>query len=274
MKSALSKWSVVCLILCLEASLALAAQSRWVETEGGRIRLIGLPSPDGQSYRAALDVDLKPGWKTYWRAQGNGDLPPQIDFSASQNILSAELDFPTPQLFAETYGDSVGYKGRAVLPIRVTPAPNGKPFTLRARGLIGVCEDICIPADFDLSLESDKGATRMDTAMLLRDAYGKLPAKPTDRHAIVSASLKGGTDNEITVQARVPTDAREVRLFVDPPMNWPVNHAPQIHRDEELVTFSFAVSVFGKTPKLVGETVRFTLVADGQSVQQAVVVEE
>ena len=41
-----------------------------------------------------LDIDLKPGWKTYWRDPGDAGVPPQLDVSASTNVAGAELRFP------------------------------------------------------------------------------------------------------------------------------------------------------------------------------------
>ena len=44
-----------------------------------------------------LDIDLKPGWKTYWRDPGDAGVPPLLDVSASTNIAAAEFDFPAPK---------------------------------------------------------------------------------------------------------------------------------------------------------------------------------
>jgi hypothetical protein len=38
---------------------------------------------DDGKIMAVLDVDLEPGWKTYWRDPGSAGIPPMLDFSQS-----------------------------------------------------------------------------------------------------------------------------------------------------------------------------------------------
>jgi len=40
---------------------------------------------------AGLVLDIAPGWKTYWRHPGAAGVPPQFDWSRSENLRSVQL---------------------------------------------------------------------------------------------------------------------------------------------------------------------------------------
>jgi DsbC/DsbD-like thiol-disulfide interchange protein len=115
--------------------------------------LPGWRSADG-THVAALKIQLAPGWKTYWRAPGDAGIPPMIDWSGSENLAKIMPVWPTPQVFSQNGMTSVGYKDALVLPIVLTPAQQGQPISLSGQLQIGICKDVCVPADlgFDAAL--------------------------------------------------------------------------------------------------------------------------
>ena len=66
----------------------------WIEKEPARYRMVAA-EVDGTPY-AALQIELKPGWHTYWRYPGASGLVPEFDFEGSRNIVVAEPLFPAP----------------------------------------------------------------------------------------------------------------------------------------------------------------------------------
>ncbi|MEM9732538.1 MAG: hypothetical protein AAF903_03505 [Pseudomonadota bacterium] len=72
MKSALTSIALA----LLATTAAHGASSQWFETEGAKIRLVGLPSADGKMIDAGLQIELEEGWKTYWKSPGASGLPP------------------------------------------------------------------------------------------------------------------------------------------------------------------------------------------------------
>ena len=42
-------------------------------------------------HMAALQLDLAPGWKTYWRQPGDSGLAPRFDFSQSEGVQTVEV---------------------------------------------------------------------------------------------------------------------------------------------------------------------------------------
>ena len=155
--------------ICLSAMLLLpqhAAASpqatSWIDGHGSRVRLLvgGSPKSDGSIERfAALQIELEPGWKTYWRQPGPaGGIPPVIQWSASTNLKQAKLMFPAPARLPDRYGITYGYKNSVTLPIALEPIASNQPIRLVVHAFFGVCREICVPAqaNFDVSLTPSK----------------------------------------------------------------------------------------------------------------------
>lgn len=119
--------------------------------------LPGWRSADG-THVAALRIKLAPGWKTYWRAPGDAGIPPMIDWSGSENLAQMLPVWPTPHVFSQNGMTSVGYKEELVLPIVLTPMDSSRQISLSGQLQIGICKDVCVPADlgFDAALTLDK----------------------------------------------------------------------------------------------------------------------
>ena len=76
--------------------------------------------------RAGVEIKLQPGWKTYWRYPGDSGVPPVFDFAASDNVKSATVLWPAPVRFADGGGNSIGYKGDVIFPLRIVPRDAGQ----------------------------------------------------------------------------------------------------------------------------------------------------
>ena len=98
------------------------------------------------THMAALRLDLAPGWKTYWRAPGEAGIPPEFDWSGSENVRGVTLHWPRPVVFHTNGMQSVGYHDQLVLPIEITKTAEGKPVSIALTVDFGVCSDICVPA--------------------------------------------------------------------------------------------------------------------------------
>src|SRR5262249_40519998 len=109
------------LLLPFGGAPALASSSDWYDAEGGRIRLVtvGMPNDKGV-LQGALQIDLKPGWKTYWIDPGDAGVPPSIDVSPSQNIASADMSFPAPHRFDDGFAVWAGYNEPVTFPVTFT----------------------------------------------------------------------------------------------------------------------------------------------------------
>ena len=80
-------------------------------------------------------------------------MPPSFDWSKSANLESAQGALSgTQALHATSAGDTIGYKGTVVFPVRLKPKDASKPIDVRLSLDYGVCKDICIPAEAELAL--------------------------------------------------------------------------------------------------------------------------
>lgn len=132
----------------------LGVASPWQETQMSQVRLVaGRQGLDGGKIVAGIEIELQDGWKTYWRSPGDaGGVPPELDWSGSQNVAETRLVYPAPKRFKDKAGETIGYKGRVVLPVLVEPADENQPVELRAQFHFGICRDICIPVAAELDL--------------------------------------------------------------------------------------------------------------------------
>lgn len=125
------------------------------------------------THLAALELQLAPEWKTYWRAPGDAGIPPAFDWSGSQNVASVRFHWPAPEVFLTNGLQSVGYHHNLMLPIEVTPKDASQPVRLQARVDLGVCKDICMPASLQLTanlLPPGKADPAITAAMKARPA--------------------------------------------------------------------------------------------------------
>ena len=119
----------------------LAAQLRpgWQTENGG--------------YMAAVELQLAPGWKTYWRSPGDAGIPPSFDWSGSTNVKYVRLHWPAPEVFDANGMQTIGYHGSLVLPVEITPEDPSRPVRLSLVMALGVCDEICLPATLELTSE-------------------------------------------------------------------------------------------------------------------------
>ena len=102
---------------------------------------------------AAVELNLAPGWKTYWRSPGEAGIPPTFDWSGSENVRSVRLHWPAPVVFQTNGMQTIGYHDNLILPVEITPETPGKPIRLRVRMELGICDEICLPAALDLAAD-------------------------------------------------------------------------------------------------------------------------
>lgn len=200
--------------LVLGASLSQSAETatEWVSTDQSRLRLIsaseGVKGHD--SLRVGLQIQLAPGWKTYWRSPGDAGIPPQLDWNGSENLKSVEILWPLPEKF-EAYGfSSWGYHDEVVFPIDIKLTETGKPLDLKLGIQLGICEDVCIPYmhEFTLSLGAEHGGATEEAAII--EAFARrVPEKIGSKNAVlteVRASSRGNKRFTVTVESARPLE--------------------------------------------------------------------
>jgi len=212
---------IACMAVIGSPSLAANA-SGWVEGHRSRVRLIA-GEATAQERWAGVEIALDPGFKTYWRNPGESGLPPSFDWSRSANVEAVELLWPAPARLEDGGGLSYGYAGGVVFPVRVTPRAPDKPVRLALTIDYGVCKDICIPAQADLSLDLAVG-TESPSSAPIRQARARVPqAQPLgaagDLSILSVTPVSDGGKQQIAVSVRAPARTTP-HLFVEGPDDW------------------------------------------------------
>jgi len=244
---------------------AAAAATHWLQSRGAKVRIVATPPDADGVIRAAVDIDLKPGWTTYWRNPGESGIPPQLTTTGSRNIKSARLDFPPPVALDEGGMSAIGYDAPVALPLRIRQAEPGKDSLLSAKLFLGVCKDICIPvrADFSLNIPAHSKPASSIASVVVAKAFTSLPEPESDTFAVRQVSLsKDGRD--LIVTARLPGGAPpgdRPQLFVAGPDGWSV--APARLKQQQGRMATFFVPVTGKPDAPSGAAKFILVVRDG-----------
>jgi DsbC/DsbD-like thiol-disulfide interchange protein len=228
--------------------------------------LPGWKAADGH-YMTAVSLTLAPGWKTYWRAPGEAGIPPEFDWSGSQNLGSVQIHWPSPRVISLNGMDSIGYLDGLTLPVEVTPLDPSKPVHLALQMDLGVCHDICMPAAVRLSADLT-GPGAPDAAIA-----AALKAGPIDGSAAGLAALTcrlTPIDDGLRVTADLdlpPQGGSETVVFeTEDPEVW-ISTSTADRRGKVLMASADLVPSSGKPFALDRSGVTVTILAEGHSVE-------
>ena len=177
----------VWLIILLSPVLANNMRSDWYSQGPVELRLVVGQTEDHQSM-LAVDIRLASGWHTYWHFPGDSGIVPQFDWSHSRDIQLQDPLFETPQRFQDAVGNTYGYEEKTVFlfPLQFSKIRHGissqdyPRITMKIN--MGVCRKICIPVEFNVSLNLDMlGSEEND--YLIRQALLRVP---THNHSELS----------------------------------------------------------------------------------------
>ncbi|MBY5584358.1 protein-disulfide reductase DsbD domain-containing protein, partial [Rhizobium leguminosarum] len=168
---------------------AHAEMSAWAENEGGRMRLVALAPDAGGKIRAALQIEPKPGWITYWKEPGNSGIPPQVTIAPESSVSLDAIAYPVPKHFFKGAIEDIAYDAPVTLPLSLT-APGKGPVTIDAAAFIGICKDICIPfqASFELKLGPAIQSHPQEEA-ILQAADARLPKPPSQDFDVTAHAM-------------------------------------------------------------------------------------
>ena len=185
--------------------------ARWDIGLHSAARLIaGSTAIDPASSATALGIEfrLEPGWKTYWRSPGDAGLPPEIDWSGSENLAKAAIQWPLPERETLFGFETFVYHDRVVLPVIASAVDPSRPIRLRAHVTYLVCEVLCVPAEATLALDlAPPPGTPTALSDLIASFAAKVPTHIGGDIAVERALLTEGHDGlalEVTVRAQTP----------------------------------------------------------------------
>lgn len=168
--------------------------------------------------------------------------------------------YPAPERYADASGETVGYEGEVVFPVRVTAA-GASAVTLGLDLFFAVCKDICIPAEASASIalstavRDPEGAASVEAAM----ADVPLPAK-----AVTAARIS--TEGGAPVLELELAEALE-DVFVEQPTA-AYFRRPAFSPDGR--TARLAIDNLRDPERLRGVTLRLTYLRNGRGLEQDV----
>lgn len=236
MRDFLQKWPVTFTLFCgVVPQQAAAAASPWQETDGARLRIVAEPARPGTTdLRGMLQIELEPGWKTYWREPGAAGIPPQISLG-DDSAPTVTIHYPAPEWHDDPYGSWAGYAQPVSLPLTFAAPADGWPASLTASVFLGICRDVCVPVsmDFDVSID-EKKPNAMQT-LLLDTAFSALPASASDRLSIGDAAWT--PDGALEIRLHRAASDTDPQLFVSAGSNRPFKKPVLVSDDGETVLF-------------------------------------
>lgn len=105
-----------------------------------------------------IGVKLMPakGWHSYWLNPGEVGLAPKVTWTLPQGVTAGPLQWPVPDRFIDAGVTTYGYAHESLLLVRLHNGSGlkaGSVLPLKAHVDVLVCEKLCVPESFDLSLD-------------------------------------------------------------------------------------------------------------------------
>lgn len=228
--------------------------------------LTGWRGADGR-HVAALRLDLKQGWKTYWRAPGDAGIPPRFDWRGSRNLSGVSITWPTPRAISQNGVRTIGYAETLTLPLHVMPKRKGESIMLDGTIELGLCKDVCLPLTLRISQELPQGAGKRDPGIVAALASRPYTAQEAGVGRVTCAvsPIKDG----LHLRAEIHLDRRGVDeiavIETDNPQIW-VAQAKTERQGVRLVAESELYHVNGDSFALNRDGIRITVIGGGQAV--------
>ena len=162
-------------VALLAVQPAAAAETPWQEVApNARTRLVTSDAlgPD-RTTLVGVELDMPQRMKTYWRISGETGIPTEIGTAGSAGVSLSTVRWPYPTIDnAGGYHDYV-YYGRVVIPLELTIGEGAA--TLQLSVVLGICDEICVPASASFALPLDFAKADAGNALRLKQALADVP---------------------------------------------------------------------------------------------------
>ena len=249
-----------------------ADASPWDKDSHAQVRLIaGLHRASATPLRAGIEIELQPGWKTYWRYPGDSGVPPRFDFTGSQNVKAVNVLWPAPMRFSDGGGFSIGYHGHLIVPLHVVPEDADKPVLLRLKVDYAICQNLCVPAEAHAELNLADIAGAEEEALTSAEARVPKPAVLGANAPLAIRAIHreaGKPLPRVVIDVAAPAGA-PLDLFVEGPTSDWALPLPQERPSGSagLRQFAFDADGLPSGAKLEGSTLTFTLVSGPDAIE-------
>jgi len=207
------------LMALMACATALTAAPALAEFEGQTaddvVQVSFMPGwrlPNG-NHMAAIHIALAPGWKTYWRAPGEGGVPTVLRLTEAEGITGMAIHWPRPEVFFTNGMRSIGYRDDVVLPVEFALSETGT-VEITGRVDMGVCLDVCMPITLDLEGFLPPVTTRVrEIGLALSDRPMTATEAGAGRATCAIEPISDGL--RVTVSAPVPSTGNDETVVVE-----------------------------------------------------------
>ncbi|NJQ18386.1 DUF255 domain-containing protein [Pantoea sp. LS15] len=238
-----------------------AADTGWqVSPQNDHARIRFQAERDQNRIQGLLTVELKLGWKTYWRSPGEGGVAPKISWPEG---VTDSWSWPVPSRFDISGMTTQGYHDKVTIPIVLDGV---KGDALDGTLTLSTCSNVCLLTDYPLHLDFNQP---VDAGF--RDAFD---------HAMRSIPGSSGVSSDLTAWLAdgnlVITGTTEGKwdnpgIYFDPLEGDILPGEPVIKHDGHQLRVTVPVTdEWGDKPtSLAGKTLSFVL-TNGSKAQQTV----
>lgn len=217
------RFCAVLLLCLLPVAAARAAATDWIGDGNAAVRLLTATEAIGGIDRVTLALEFRfaPGWHGYWRTPGEAGLPPTLDWTGSQNLISADLRYPAPKRAVLLGIETFAYEQALVLPIEAKLLDAGQALPLKLGVDYLACAEICVPYRADLALTLPPGAgSPAPEAARIAEGLALLPGSAEAAGVTVEDAAISGDRLRLTLVFAAPLTAAEragLDLFLEGP---------------------------------------------------------
>jgi DsbC/DsbD-like thiol-disulfide interchange protein len=189
--------------------IALADYSPAAQSAGGTMRIATLPVDANGVVSGMLDINLLPGWITYWREPGASGIPPQITVFGEAAASVSKVAYPVPKKI--TVGDflDIGYDAPVRIPFELTVQEGVRAQPIELSVLIGVCNNICIPFMQSFTIDPASSANAEQIRAEIAQARKTLPSSTSETFKVDSFAI-GDNQTSVDLTLTVPEGTKTV----------------------------------------------------------------
>lgn len=265
MKNTFAAPRLLCL-LCLMMPSAPSAQS--LEGVSDVALLPGWETPQG-AQMAGLEITLSSGWHTYWRAPGDAGIPPQFDWSQSDNLRAVRIHWPRPEVFELSGMRTLGYEDKMVLPIEFFAKDDSKPIAVTGQMALGVCKDICIPVTLDVTATLGASSPTAANKSMIQASLDQRPKSANQAGAGQVVCTTDTIADGLKISAKIPIKSQggDEIVVIEAGRNdiW-VSQTQTTRKGNTLMASAEMVPPEAKPFALNRSQVRFTVLGDNGAV--------
>ena len=262
------------LLICVFSLFPCHPQEASPNEAGAKLSLISESKTLGNNPKiwVGLRVQMKPGWKAYWRSPGVAGYGVRFNWDGLSNIKSPVIYWPIPHRFPTEFGTVNVYEGDFILPVSLEVLDLSKPVQGDVKVDMLICDkSLCVPVQETLTFNLGVGPRQenKDDAMKILKAMSQVPSPQNNTSIHVESAEISGNDIPPTIRVRLS------KLEGFDPSNLPVVFmeiqdyfldAPLVKVSSDLQSVVYSALVFpneyrlpSPIPNLVGKPLKLTI---------------